>query len=314
MAFYIAKRILTIIPVVLVLSVIVFLIIYLIPGDPAAVMLGDGTNPETVAALRTQLGLDLPLLQQYTRWIGQALTGDLGDSFFMKQSVVQALREHLGPTLSLALLAEVIALAVAIPLGIRAAVKRGEAADKMLTGFTLFGITVPGFVLSMFTVLLFSVQLKWLPVSGYKPLSAGLWTHLKYLLLPALSLGVVQAAVLARVTRSAVLEVLGENYIKTALSKGMSDRMIVYKHVLRNALIPILTVIGGSFGTLIAGAAVIETIFNIPGMGQMLVNSVQRRDYTVIQGIILFVAVTYVLVNLIVDLLYAAVDPRIRLK
>lgn len=314
MAFYIAKRLLATVPVLFVLSVIVFLIIYLIPGDPAAVMLGDGASPETIEALREQLGLNLPLLPQYARWIGHAVQGNLGDSFFMRQPVSEALAEHLGPTFSLAVLAEIVAVAVAVPLGIRAASRQGSLSDKALTGFSLFGITVPGFVLSMFTVLLFSVQLKWLPVSGYKPLSDGLWTHLKYLVLPAVSLGIVQAALLARVTRASMLEAMNEGFVKTALAKGVSERGIVYRHVLRNALLPILTVVGGSFGTLIAGAAVIESIFNIPGMGQMLVNSVQRRDYAVIQGVVLFVAFAYVLVNLIVDLLYAAVDPRIRLK
>lgn len=314
MATYTVKRILATIPVLFVLSVIVFLIVYLIPGDPAAVMLGDGAAPETVAALREQLGLDRPLLRQYVEWILRAVQGDLGQSFFMKQPVAPALAEHLGPTFSLAVLAQLIAVVLAVPLGIRAATKRGELADKALTGFALLGITIPGFVLSMFTVLLFSVRLKWLPVSGYEPLSEGLWTHLKYLILPAFSLGVVQAAVLARVTRSSVLEVLNESYVKTARAKGVSERVIVRKHVLRNAFIPILTVIGGSFGTLIAGAAVVESIFNIPGMGQMLFNSVQRRDYAVIQGIVLLVACAYVVVNLLVDLLYAIVDPRIRLK
>ncbi|THF82221.1 ABC transporter permease [Cohnella fermenti] len=314
MAFYIARRLLATIPVLFVLSVIVFLIIYLIPGDPAAVMLGDGASPETIEALREQMGLNLPLLQQYGRWIGHALQGNLGDSLFMRQSVRAALAEHLGPTLSLAVLAELIAVVIALPLGIRAASRRGEAADKALTGFSLFGITVPGFVLSMFTVLLFSVQLKWLPVSGYKPLSAGLWTHLQYLILPALSLGIVQAALLARVVRSSMLDVLNESFVKTALAKGVGERGIVYRHVLHNSWLPILTVVGGSFGTLIAGAAVIESIFNIPGMGQLLVNSVQRRDYSVIQGVVLFVAFAYVLVNLVVDLLYAIVDPRVRLQ
>lgn len=314
LAFYITRRLLAMIPVLFVLSVIVFLIIYLIPGDPAAVMLGDGASPETIEALREQMGLNLPLLPQYLRWIGHTLQGELGDSFFMRQPVRTALAEHLGPTFSLAVLAEIIAIVIAVPFGVRAASRRGELADKALTGFSLFGITVPGFVLSMFTVLLFSVQLKWLPVSGYKPLSDGLITHLKYLILPALSLGIVQAALLARVTRSSMLEVLNEGFVKTALAKGVSEQGIVYRHVLRNALLPILTVIGGSFGALLAGAAVIESIFNIPGMGQLLVNSVQRRDYAVIQGVILFVAFAYVMVNLVVDLLCTIVDPRVRLK
>lgn len=314
MRIYIVKRLLALIPVLLILSIIVFLLIYLIPGDPALVMLGDSASPETVKKLQDELGLNLPLFQQYLQWIGGVMQGDFGQSYFLNQSVSAAIIEHLGPTVSLAVTAEVIALLIAIPFGILAATRRGEYPDKSLTIFSIFGITIPGFLLSMFLVLFFSVYLKWLPVSGYAELNQGLWEHLKYLVLPAISVGVVLASVIARITRASMLEVLNEGYIKTARSKGVVERKIIYKHVLRNALIPILTVIGGTFGTLVAGAAVVETIFNIPGLGQMLVNSVTRRDYPVIQGIVLFIAFIYVMVNLIVDLLYAVVDPRVRLN
>ncbi|TNJ61979.1 ABC transporter permease [Paenibacillus hemerocallicola] len=313
MGTYIMKRLLALLPVIVIMSVVVFLIIYLIPGDPARVMLGDGADEETIRQLRGQMGLDLPLVEQYLRWVGGALRGDLGNSFFLKQPVSEAIAEHLQPTVSLALLAELVALAIAVPFGIRAAVRRGQFADKALTAYSLLGITIPGFLLSLFLVLLFAVRLRWLPVSGYAPLSDGLWNFLQYLILPAVSIGVVISAVIARIVRSSVLEVLNEPYVRTARSKGVSERALVYKHVLRNALIPILTVVGGTFGTLMAGAAVVETIFNIPGIGQMLVHSVERRDYAVIQGLVLFIAFVYVAVNLIVDLLYAAVDPRIRL-
>jgi peptide/nickel transport system permease protein len=312
MRVFVVKRMLALIPVLFILSIIVFLLIYLIPGDPALVMLGDSADPAMVEQLQEEMGLNLPLFQQYLHWIGGVLQGDFGQSYFLNESVISAILEHLKPTLSLAVLAQVIALLIAIPFGIWGATRRGEYPDKALTVFSIFGITIPGFLLSMFLVLFFSVYLKWLPVSGYAELNQGLWEHLKYLILPAISIGVVLASVIARITRSSMLEVLNEGYIKTARSKGVIERKIIYKHVLRNALIPILTVIGGTFGTLVAGAAVVETIFNIPGLGQMLVNSVTRRDYPVIQGIVLFIAFIYVMVNLIVDLLYAVVDPRVR--
>ncbi|SFF18826.1 peptide/nickel transport system permease protein [Paenibacillus algorifonticola] len=314
MTAFIVKRVLSLIPILFIMSVIVFLIIYLIPGDPARVMLGDGADEATIQQLRANMGLDQPLILQYGQWMGSALQGDLGDSYFLKKSVSAVIGEHLQPTLSLALLAELIAIAIALPFGIWAAVNRGGWADKALTAYTLLGITIPGFLLSMFLVLLFAVQLKWLPVSGYAPISDGLWNFLKFLILPGVSVGVVMSSVIARIVRSSFLEVMNQGYVKTARSKGLRERSIVYKHILRNALIPILTVIGGTFGTLLAGAAVVESIFNIPGLGQLLVHSVSRRDYTVIQGLVLFIAFTYVLVNLVVDLLYAVVDPRIRLN
>ncbi|OMF38320.1 peptide ABC transporter [Paenibacillus sp. FSL H8-0548] len=314
MIIYILRRLLALIPVVLIMSIVVFLIIYLIPGDPARVMLGDGADESTIQELRQQMGLDYPLVEQYGRWIGQALQGDLGRSFFLQQPVSTAISEHLAPTLSLALFAQIIAVLIAIPLGVRAAVNRGGIADKALNAYSLLGISVPGFLLSLFFVLVFAVRLKWLPVSGYVPIQEGFGSFLKYMFLPALSIGIVMSSLTARIVKASMLEVLHEGFVKTALSKGLSQNKIIYKHVLRNASIPILTVIGGSFGTLVAGAAVIETIFNIPGLGQMLVHAVERRDYAVIQGMVLFIAIVYVAVNLAVDLLYAVVDPRIRLQ
>lgn len=314
MAIYLLKRILHLFPVLFILSIVVFFIIYLIPGDPASVMLGDGASPEIVEQLREQMGLNTPLYLQYVHWMSDVLHGNLGNSYFMKKSVTETIIERLGPTLSLAILAEIIAVIIAIPVGIFAAVRHGSAADKSVTAFSLFGITVPGFLLSLFLMLIFSVELKWLPVAGYKPLSAGLWEHLRHLILPAVALGVVHSAFLARITRSSMLEILNAGFIKTARSKGVKERSVIYKHALRNAFIPILTIIGQSFGSLIAGATVTETIFNIPGLGQLLVNSVQRRDYAVIQGAVLFVAFLTVMINLLVDLLYAVIDPRIRLN
>jgi peptide/nickel transport system permease protein len=311
---YILKRLLSLIPVLLVVAVVVFLVIHITPGDPAAVMLGPDASPDQVAKLHQELGLDLPLYQQFTTWVFGVVRGDLGWSIFMKEPVLQAFCSHLGPTVSLAIFAQLIAILLAIPLGVIAAKKRGSAVDQSLMGVALIGISVPSFLLGLFLILLFAVQLKWLPVAGYKPLSEGLFLHLRYLVLPAIALGAMQAALIARMTRSSMLDILNANYIKTARSKGVKEKMIVFKHALRNAFIPILTVIGQTFGTLVAGAAVVETVFNIPGIGQLVVNSVERRDFAVIQGTIMLVATSYVLINLVIDLLYGVVDPRVRLN
>jgi peptide/nickel transport system permease protein len=311
---YILKRLLSLIPVLFVVSVVVFLIIHMTPGDPASVMLGPEASPREVAELRAELGLDLPLYQQFFTWLAGIVQGDFGFSFFMQESVLHAFISHLGPTLSLAILAQVFAIVLAIPLGVIAAKKRGSVVDQSFMGLSLVGISVPSFLLGLFLILLFAVELKWLPVAGYKPLSDGIYLHLRYLILPAIALGAMQAALIARMTRSSMLDILNANYIKTARSKGVKEKMIVFKHALRNAFIPILTVIGQTFGTLVAGAAVVETVFNIPGIGQLIVNSVERRDFAVIQGTIMLVAVSYVSINLVIDLLYGVIDPRVRLS
>ncbi|EST51532.1 peptide ABC transporter [Brevibacillus panacihumi W25] len=314
MNLYLVKRILALIPVLFVVSVVIFLIIHITPGDPASVILGESATAQDVEALRQQLGLDLPMYQQYMNWILDVLRGDLGESYFMKESVSEAIFSHLQPTLSLAILAQIIALLIAIPLGITAALRRGTAADQTVMGFSLLGMAIPSFLLALFLILLVGVKLQWLPVAGYKPLEAGLWTHLKYLILPAVSLGAIQSALITRMTRSSMLEVLNMNYMKAARSKGVKDRQLIYKHALRNAFLPILTVIGQTFGGLVTGAVVTETIFNIPGIGQLIINSVERRDYEVIQGVVLFVTCAYVFINLIVDILYGVIDPRVRLE
>lgn len=313
MKAYLVKRLLSVLPVLFIVSLLVFMIIHLTPGDPASVMLGDEATPEEVAALRDQLGLNLPLYQQYFQWIGNALKGNLGYSYFMQQSVAEAIFARLGPTLSLAIMAQLIAVVLAIPIGIISARKRGTATDQSLMSLSLLGLSIPNFLLSLFLVLIFTVSLKWLPVAGYRPLSDGLWTHFRYLIIPATALGTITAALIARMTRSSMLEVLNANYIKTARSKGVKERGVIYRHALRNAFLPVLTVIGQTFAGLVAGAAVLETIFNIPGVGQLIVNSVQRRDYSVIQGAVLFITVAFVFINLLVDLLYSIIDPRVRL-
>jgi peptide/nickel transport system permease protein len=310
---YILKRILSLIPVLFVVSIIVFLIIHVTPGDPATTMLGEEASSEQIEELREQLGLNLPLYQQYLNWVVGVFQGDLGNSYFMKDPVTVAIFEHLGPTISLTIIAQLIALLIAIPVGIFAAKRRGTASDQTVMGFSLLAMSVPNFLLSLLLMLLIGVVLQWLPVAGYAPLESGLWSHLQYLIMPGIALGAIQAALIARITRSSMLEVLNHNFIKSARAKGVKEKNIIYKHAFKNAFLPILTVIGQTFGGLIAGAVVAETIFNIPGIGQLTINSIERRDYPMIQGVIFFVAMAYVFINLVVDLLYGIVDPRVRL-
>ncbi|TWT01596.1 ABC transporter permease [Planomicrobium sp. CPCC 101079] len=310
---YLIKRILSLIPVLFVVSIIVFLIIHITPGDPATIMLGEDATTEQIEELREDLGLNLPLPQQYLNWVIGALQVDLGSSYFMDESVTSSIMGHLSPTISLTIISQLVALVIAIPAGIFAARRRGTIADQSVMGVSLLGMSVPNFILGLLTMLVFGVILRWLPVAGYAPLNTGLWNHLQYLILPAVSLGTLQAALITRITRSSMLEVLNNNYIKSARAKGVKERQIIYFHVFRNAFLPILTVIGQTFGGLIAGAVITETIFNIPGIGQLTINSIERRDYPMIQGIIFFVAIAYVLINLIVDLLYGVVNPRVRL-
>jgi peptide/nickel transport system permease protein len=311
---YILQRILSLIPVLLVVAVVVFFLIHLTPGDPAAVILGPDATVQEVENLREELGLNLPIYEQFFIWITNVLQGDLGWSIYMDKPVIAAFLENLVPTLSLAILAQIIAILIAIPMGIIAASRRGTFIDQTVMIFSLLGISIPNFLLALLLVLLFAVNLALLPVAGFQPLSNGLWLHIKYLILPAFALGAIQAALIARVTRSSMLDVLTANYIKTAYSKGVKEKVVIFKHALKNAFIPILTVIGQTFGQLIAGAVVIETVFNIPGIGQLILNAIMRRDFEVIQGTILLVALSYVVINLIVDLLYGFIDPRVRLS
>lgn len=310
---YVIRRLLLLLPVLFLVSIFVFSLIHLTPGDPAAAILGETASLEEVAALRAEMGLDRPLVMQYLAWLGNLVRLDLGHSYFMNQSVAEALASRIVPTLMLALLAESFAVLIAVPLGVIAAVNHGTIIDRALMSVSLFGMSVPSFLLALFLVLILSVQLRWLPVAGYAPPSAGLWAHLRYMIMPALALGLIQIALIARMTRSSMLDVLNMNYISAARARGLRVNAIVYRHALRNAFIPVLTVIGQSFGSLVAGAAVTETIFNIPGLGQLIVNSVARRDYAVIQGGVLLITLMYLLVNLVTDLLYGVIDPRVRL-
>lgn len=314
LGIYIVKRILSLIPVLFIVSLSIFAIIHITPGDPATVILGEEASPEQLKELRDELGLNQPVPQQYLNWLIGVIQGDFGDSYFMHQPVVKAIVEHLGPTFSLALIAQILSLIIAIPLGIIAAKKRGTMVDQGVMTVSLLGMSLPSFLLGLLLILLIGVSLRWLPVAGYAPLEKGFWEHIKYLIMPSIALGAIQAALIARMTRSSMLEVLNKDFIKTARSKGIHEFKIIFLHAFRNAFLPILTVIGQTFGTLIAGAVVTETIFNIPGLGQLVVNSVVRRDYPMIQGVVLFVTISYVFINLVIDILYGFIDPRVRIE
>lgn len=313
MKSYIIKRLLSVIPVLFIVSVMTFLIIHLIPGDPASVMLGSDATREQVENLRNQLNLDQPLVIQYVDWLINLFRGDLGNSIFLNEPVSHALLSHAEPTFFLAIFAEIVAVIFAIPLGIIAATKKGSLADTGIMGFSMIGVSVPNFLIALLLVLLFGVKFAVLPVAGYVSIfSNNFGTYLSYMVLPVLSLGLFHAALISRMTRSSMIEVLDSNYIKTAKAKGLKKFAIVYKHALKNAFIPILTVMGQTIGAMLAGAVITETVFNLHGIGQLVIESVNRRDYTLIQSSILVITVIHVFVNLIVDLLYGVFDPRVR--
>lgn len=312
MLAYILKRILTLIPVLFVVSCVIFLVVYMIPGGPATALLGMEATPDQINALNEELGFDRPFLVQYADWIAGVISGDWGTSYFLRQSVAEAIAEYFPPTMSLAVMAQAIALVLSIPLGILAAYRRGTALDVTCVTVSLLGAALPGFLLSMFLMLFFGVYLQWFPVAGYASLAEGIGEHFRYLFLPALSLGIVQAAYITRMTRASLLEVLYKSYIQTARAKGLKERKVVMKYGLKNGAPVILTAIGQSFGSLITGTIVTETLFNIPGLGMLTLTSINRRDVFVIQGVVLFVTLLYVLVNLVVDILYGFADPRLQ--
>lgn len=309
---YIIRRLLFLIPVLLVVGVIVFTIIHLTPGDPAAVILGESATQEQIQELREHLGLDDPLPIQFLSWMCRAATGDLGESVFSGESVVASIAAHLGPTISLALLATMISVTVAIPMAILAVWKRNSALDPLFMSVSLLGVSIPNFWLALLLVMCFSVFLGWLPVAGYAPLEDGLWEWLSHLILPAFVLSVHQMGIVSRMLRDGMLDIISQDFIRTARAKGMRERAVLTKHVLLNAMIPTITVMGSSVAHLLGGAIVIETIFAMPGIGQLVAESIFRRDYPVLQGTVLFVATVYVVVNLLVDLAYGLFDPRIR--
>jgi peptide/nickel transport system permease protein len=309
---YLLHRALAIIPVMLVVATVSFVLIRLAPGDPASVLAGPDATTEDLAQLRTALGMDQPLPVQLVKWYGRLAQGDLGQSIFLRRPVVQAVVERLEPTLLLTLWGTLLAILIGVPAGIVSARYHNTAVDQSFMALALLGLSIPNFLLGLLMILVFGVWLGWLPVSGYVPLDEGVWLNVRSLLMPAVSLGLVQSALVARITRSSMLDVLREQYILSGRAKGLSERAVIYKHALKNAIIPTLTVIGITVALLIGGAVVIETVFNIPGVGRLIISAVLRRDYPVVQGVVLLIAVTYTVINLLVDLAYLVIDPRIR--
>jgi peptide/nickel transport system permease protein len=310
---YILRRLVMLVPVLIVVGVVVFGLVHLTPGDPAAVMLGDRATPEDIAQLRDQLGLNDPLPVQFVRWFSNVLRLDFGESIFLGEPVTQALLDRVQPTVLLTLYAFSFQVLIGIPAGVLAAVRYNSPLDRVLTVMAISGSAIPTFFLGILLILIFSVRLRWLPSGGYVPFGEDPAAHFKGMLLPAFALGFSAAGLLARLVRSSMLDVLREDYVRTAFAKGLPEQFVIVRHALRNALIPALTVIGLSIGALLGGAVVTETVFTIPGMGRLVVQSIARRDYPVIQGAIIAIAMTYVLVNLIVDVLYVYIDPRVRL-
>ncbi len=312
MLSYVLRRLLATFPVMLVVAVIVFSLLYLSPGDPATVLAGEQATTEEVEQLRVALGLNEPFLTRFLSWFGAVLTGDLGTSIFSGRSVSSLIVQRLEPTIALTLCALTLAVVIALPLGIIAAWRAGRFADRFAMGFAVLGFSVPVFVLSYILILVFSTQLRWLPVQGYTPLSEGLWPFIRHMILPSVSLGLVYAALIARITRATMMEVLSQDYIRTARAKGLGMGSVLISHALKNAAIPIVTVIGIGFALLISGVVVTETVFNIPGVGRLTVDAILRRDYPIIQGVVLIFSASYVMVNLLVDLSYGLFDPRVR--
>ena len=312
MLAYILRRLLLLVPVLLVVGVVVFALMHLTPGDPASVLLGREATMEQKEALRERLGLDEPIPVQFVDWFRYALRLDFGDSLFIGKPVTAALLERAEPTGLLTLYSLTLSIIIAIPAGVIAAVRANSIVDRLLMVLSISGVAIPGFFAGILLILFFAVVLGWLPSGGYVDIGADPIQHFKYMLLPTLALGFSAAGLLARIVRSTMLDVLSEEYVRTAYAKGLPERHVVLRHALRNAMIPVLTVIGISLAGMLGGAVVIETVFNIPGMGRLLVQSVTRRDIPVVQGAVMTVAAIQVLVMLLVDLLYVYVDPRIR--
>lgn len=303
---YLVRRLLLTLPVLLGVATLVFSLIHLVPGDPAQAMLGDGASAQDIAELRVSLGLDRPLLEQYVTFLRHAITGDLGRSFRTGQPVTTMIVERIPATAELAVAAMIVAILIAVPLGVVAAVWRGTAADYGAMTFALAGVSIPNFWLGPLLAIVFAVELGWLPVSGRGTLA--------HLVLPAVSLGLALAAILARMTRASLLEELRELYVRAARARGASRVAAITTHALRNSMIPLLTIVALQFGAVLTGAVITETIFAWPGIGRLLIQSIGFRDYPMVQGCILLIAVTYVTVNLVTDLMYGVLDPRIRLE
>ncbi len=309
---YIARRLLATLPVMAVVGIAVFLLLHLTPGDPAVVIAGDYARPEDIEKIRENLGLNEPLHVQFFSWVGALLSGDLGTSIFSNLPVAKLIGQRLEPTLALAIATIIFAILVAVPMGVIAAWRAGTLTDRVIMVFAVLGFSVPVFVIGYAMMWLFSITLGWFPVQGYKPIGEGFWPFLRSITLPTVALGIIYVALIARITRASMLEVLTEDYMRTARAKGLDNNALLIRHALRNASVPIVTIIGIGIALLIGGVVVTESVFNIPGLGRLTIDAVLRRDYPIIQGVILIFSGAYVIVNLVIDLSYTVLDPRIR--
>ena len=309
---FIIRRLILLVPVLLVVAVVAYLATRIMPGDPVILVLGDFAPPEKIDAMRLQLGLDKPLYIQFGIWVQHILRGDLGQSLFLNMPVTQAIIGRLEPTLLLALIGQSLGILLGVPLGVLAAVRHRTWIDQGSIGISLIGISIPSFWLALMLIMVFSVKLHLLPSSGYMPVAEAGLGSVKYLILPGVTLGFMQSGIIARMTRSSMLDILNQDFIRTARAKGLSEKVVVLQHALRNALIPVVTVIGFSMAVLLGGTWIVETLFNIPGTGSLAITAIMRRDYPIIQGSMIFTAGIYVLVNLLVDISYAVINPRIK--
>jgi peptide/nickel transport system permease protein len=312
MLAYILRRLASTVLVMGIVAVFVFLLLHLSPGDPAAIIAGDNATAEQIAGIRKQLGLDDPLPVQFLRWVSAVVQGDLGISIFSNEPVAKLISQRIEPTLSLAFTTLIVAVTLAVSFGVLAAWKVGTWIDRSLMVLSVIGFSVPVFVVGYMLIYVFSINLRWLPVQGYSPIDQGFGPWIERLVLPSIALGLAYVALIARITRTSMLEVLAEDYIRTANAKGVATRSVLLKHALKNAGVPIVTVIGIGVALLIGGVVITETVFNIPGVGRLVVDAISKRDYPIIQGVILIFSGVYVLVNLIVDMSYTLLDPRIR--
>jgi peptide/nickel transport system permease protein len=312
LARLVLHRLAATIPVLLLVTAGVFALLHLIPGDPVEAMMAESADASAKAALRGELGLDRPLAVQYLAWMGRLLRGDLGRSIRNGEPVIENVGRRIAPSVQLALLAMTISLLIAFPIGLASAVRRNGGVDRAGTTFALFGICMPNFLLALLLIFLFGVTLRWLPISGYVDPREELVEGLRSLALPAVTLGLALAAVVTRTLRSSMLEALSEDYVRTARAKGLSEWRVIRGHVLRNALLPVVTVLGLQLGTLIGGAVITEYVFALPGVGRLVVDAVFARDYPLVQGVVLLIAVAFIVSNLLVDLLYGLIDPRLR--
>jgi peptide/nickel transport system permease protein len=309
---YLLRRLAAVIPVMGVIALFVFLLLRLTPGDPAAILAGDNATPEQLERIRTTLGLNQPLYTQFFAWIGSLLHGDLGTSLSSNQPVLKLIGQRIEPSIAVAVSTIILSVLIAVPLGVIAAWKRGTLIDRFVMGLSVVGFSVPVFVIGYVLIQIFAIDLRWLPVQGYRSIASGFGPFFERIILPTVTLSFIYVALIARMTRAAMLDVLGEDYVRTARAKGVSEAAVLLRHALRNAAVPVITVIGTGFALLISGVVVTESVFNLPGIGRLTVDAVLSRDYPVIQGLILLTSGVYLGVNLLIDVAYTLLDPRIR--